>query len=99
MNGLECRDGEGISTASRTRTLVGDVFSDDAIEVTPELCGGASCDPFIPAMSFLGDLRVGVDLPDSSWSRSGVLNRSLLGDAESVLGGRPRPRFTLLLPS
>lgn len=96
MLGLRCRDGEGISTASRTRTLVGDVFSDDAIEVTPELSGGASCDP---SMSFLGDLRVGVDLPDPSWSRSGVLNRSLLGETESVFRGRPRPRFTFSLPS
>lgn len=96
--GLKCRDGEGISTASNTRTLVGDVFSEDAIEVTPELSGGASCDPSIRSMSFLGDLRVGVDLPDPSWSRSGVLNRSLLGETESVFRGRPRPRFTFSLP-
>lgn len=49
-------------------------------------------------MFFLGDLLVGVERPDSSSSNSGVCNRNLLGEVEMSLRGRPRPRFTVLVP-
>lgn len=78
---------------------MGDVVSDDAIDVIPELSGGASCSPSIPAVVFLGDLLVGVEFSDFSRSSSGVLCRNLLGEADSFLRGRPRPLFTVVLPS
>lgn len=71
---------------------------DDRTEVRPELSGGKSGIPSIPAMCFLGDRRVGVECPDSSCSSSGVPCRNLLGDVEMSLRGRPRARFTLLVP-
>ena len=98
MSGLERFAGEGISTASRTRTLVGVDLSDDRTEVSPELSGGRFCRPSIPAVCFLGDLFVGVERPDSSSSSSGVCSRNLLGEVEMSLRGRPRPRFTLSVP-
>ena len=71
---------------------------DDRTDVRPELSGGRFCKSSIPAVFFLGDFLVGVERPDSSSSNSGVCNRNLLGEAEMSLRGRPRPRFTVLVP-
>jgi hypothetical protein len=97
IQGLECFAGEGISTASTVRDLVGVDLREDLTEVRPELSGGASCNPSMPAICFLGDRRVGVEFPDVSCSSIGVSNRNLLGEAEISLRGRPRPRFTVLV--
>lgn len=95
---MRCVAGEGISTASTVRTFVGVAFRDELTEVIPELSGGASCCPSMAYICLLGDLRVGVEFPDSSCSSSGVSSRNLLGEAEMSLRGRPRPRFTILMP-
>jgi hypothetical protein len=73
-------------------------FRDDRTDVRPELSGGMLCESSIPVICFLGDLRVGVECPDSSSSSSGVCCRNLLGEVEMSLRGRPRPRFTVLIP-
>jgi hypothetical protein len=98
IDGLERLAGDGISTASTTRTLVGVDFKDDRTGVRPELSGGIFCASSISAKCFLGDFRVGVECPDSSISSSGVCSRNLLGEVEMSLRGRPRPRFTVLTP-
>ena len=98
ISGLEHFVGEGISTASRTLTLVGVDLRDDRTDVRPELSGGKFCRSPIPAVCFLGDLLVGVERPDSPSSSTGVCSRNLLGEVEMSLRGRPRPRFTVPVP-
>jgi hypothetical protein len=78
--------------------LVGVDLSDDRTEVRPELSGGRFCRSSIPAVCFLGDFLVGVERPDSPSSSSGVARRNLLGEVGMSLRGRPRPRFTVLVP-
>jgi hypothetical protein len=77
---------------------VGVDLRDDRTDVRPELSGGRFCRSSIPVVCFLGDLLVGVERPDSSSSSSGVASRNLLGEVEMSLRGRPRPRFTMLVP-
>ena len=79
--------------------MVGVDLRDDRTDVRPELSGGRFCMSSIPAVCFLGDLLVGVERPDSSSCSSGVACRNLLGEVEMSLRGRPRPRFTLPVPS
>jgi len=98
ISGLERFAGDGISTASTTRTSVGVDLREDRTDVRPELSGGTFCKSPILTICFLGDLLVGVECPDSSSSSSGVCCRNLLGDVEISLRGRPRPRFTVLVP-
>ncbi len=71
---------------------------DDRTDVRPELSGGRFCRSSIPGVCFLGDLLVGVERPDPSSSSIGVASRNLLGEVEISLRGRPRPRFTVLVP-
>jgi hypothetical protein len=97
IEGLECFAGEGISTASRVRDLVGVDFREDLTEVRPELSCGASRTSSMPAICFLGDRRVRVEFPDLSCSSSGVSTRNLPVEVGICLRGRPRPRFTVLV--
>ena len=98
ISGSERFAGDGISTASTTRISVGVDLRDDRTDVRPELSDGTVCELSIPAICFLGDLRVGVERPLSSSSNSGVCCRNLHGEVEMSLRGLPRPRFTTLVP-
>lgn len=73
--------------------MLGVAFRSVCTDVKPELSGGISCSPSIPAMCFLGDFLVGVEAPDPSRSNDSVSCLILLGEAKLSLRGRPRPRF------
>lgn len=87
-----CFEGEGISTACKTRLFVGEACEDGTV-VWPELAGGATSVPLVTDSIFLGDFRIGVEFPDGSLSWVAGLGRSLLGAKGSFLRGRPGRRF------
>lgn len=83
-----------MTTASRVRSLVGEVCDGDGTVVSPELIGGASS--FISPKSelfFLSDLCAGVKPPALERSTLDCLCRGLLGELGLLFRGRPGPRL------